>query len=419
MQFISKYLKGDLALWGIIFLFAFISFLPVYSASSNLTYVVGKGTPSEYLARHFILILCGLAIIFVVHRFPYRFFRPISRIGIMISIILLFVALMKGTTIEGANASRWLYIFGISFQPSALALIFLMMYVASYLADNYNNQITFQGSFYALWLPTFIIVGLVVIANLSTGVIIFSMVLTLVIIGKYPIKYLFNIGMIGALLMTLFVLTAKAFPDAFPNRVDTWISRIENFISDNPDDKDTYQIDHSKMAIASGGLTGVGAGKSVMKHFLPQSSSDFIFAIIIEEFGIVIGGIGLILLYCMMLLRIIVISHKASTIFGKLLVLGAGLPVVFQAFVNMGVSVGLLPVTGQTLPFITSGGTSIWMTCLSMGIILSVSAREQSKTKNTNTHIKRKQPTHTDQGEDISSENNLARETIEEIALQD
>lgn len=378
MWLISKYLKGDLALWGIIFLFALFSFLPVYSTSSNLVYVVGKGDTFGYFVRHAILILLGIFIIFVVHRFPYRFFLPISRLGIIISIILLITVLMKGTTIDGANASRWLNIFGISFQPSALAMIFLMMYTASYLADNYRSVIRFKHSFYIFWVPVLLIVGLVSVANLSTGVIMFAMVVMLTFIGKYPMKYLFNIFLISALSLAFFVLIVKAFPDAFPNRLDTWKGRIERFVSDKSEDN--YQSERAMMAIASGGLTGKGAGKSVMRNFLPQSSSDFIYAIIIEEYGILFGGLGLIFLYIVMLLRTIAISKTSSTIFGKLLVLGIGFSVVFQAFVNMGVSVGLLPVTGQTLPFITTGGTSIWMTCLAMGIILSVSAKEQCNT---------------------------------------
>lgn len=176
--------------------------------------------------------------------------------------------------------------------------------------------------------------------------------------------------------MILKFLFVKAFPDAMPNRVDTWVSRIQVFISE--DSQENYQSERAKMAIVSGGLFGQGAGKSVMKNLLPQSSSDFIFSIIIDEYGL-LGGVIIIFFFVAMLLRFIAISTKSSTIFGKLLVIGVGMPIVLQAFINMGVSVGLLPVTGQNLPFITSGGTSIWMTCLALGIVLSVSAREDKK----------------------------------------
>jgi cell division protein FtsW len=172
-----------------------------------------------------------------------------------------------------------------------------------------------------------------------------------------------------------FVLVAKAFPEAMPNRIDTWMSRIENF-TNGADTEADYQIEKAKIAIASGGIQGVGPGKSKQKNFLPQSSSDFIFAIIIEEYGL-IGGLFLLLLYSWLLFRIVIVSQKADSIFGKLLVLGVGLPIVFQALINMAVAVELFPVTGQTLPLISSGGTSIWMTCLAIGIILSVSAKRE------------------------------------------
>lgn len=191
--------------------------------------------------------------------------------------------------------------------------------------------------------------------------------------GGYPLKYLLSIVGVGILGLTMFVLTAKAFPELFPNRVDTWISRIENF-ADKEDTVADYQIEKAKIAIATGGVTGKGAGKSVMKNFLPQSSSDFIYAIIVEEYGIV-GALILVLLYLFLLFRIVVVAHKAESVFGKLLVIAVGMPIIFQSFINMAVAVELFPVTGQTLPLISSGGTSIWMTCLAIGIILSVSAK--------------------------------------------
>ena len=167
----------------------------------------------------------------------------------------------------------------------------------------------------------------------------------------------------------------KVIHDLFPNRVDTWTSRIESFLGDG-NSKEDYQIEKAKIAIASGYINGLGPGKSIQKNFLPQSSSDFIFAIIIEEYGL-FGGLLLLFLYLLLLFRIVIVSQKADTIFGKLLTVGVGLPIIFQALVNMGVAVELFPVTGQTLPLISSGGTSIWVTCLAIGIILSVSAKRE------------------------------------------
>jgi len=190
--------------------------------------------------------------------------------------------------------------------------------------------------------------------------------------GGYPIKYIGAILGIGILILTLFILTAKAFPDAIKNsRIETWSNRIENF--SNPDEEENYQAEKAKLAIASGEIHGKGPGKSIQKNFLPQSSSDFIYAIIVEEFGL-IGGITLLLLFLGLLFRIVIVATKTESIFGTLLVLGVGIPIIFQALINMAVAVGLFPVTGQPLPLISTGGTSIWMTCFAIGIILSVSA---------------------------------------------
>jgi cell division protein FtsW len=197
----------------------------------------------------------------------------------------------------------------------------------------------------------------------------------LVFIGKYPLKYIGVILGAGAIGLLFFVIVAITFPDAFPNRVDTWIARIDNFATDKPDEDD-YQIEKAKIAIASGGLYGLGPGKSVQKNFLPQSSSDFIYAIIVEEYGMV-GGIAVLGLYLLLLFRFVVAAHKANSLFGKLVVVGLGFPIIFQAMTNMAVAVELLPVTGQTLPLISSGGTSIWMTCIALGIILSVTKKEE------------------------------------------
>ena len=172
-------------------------------------------------------------------------------------------------------------------------------------------------------------------------------------------------------MLSLFVLIAKAFPDAMPNRVQTWQSRIESFSDEGG--KEAYQVEKAKIAIATGGVFGVGPGKSVQKNFLPQSTSDFIFAIILEEYGL-IGGFIIVSIYFLLLFRIFVVIRKTTTIFGTLLVLGVGVPIIFQASINMAVATNLFPVTGQTLPLISSGGTSIWMTCFALGMILSVSA---------------------------------------------
>jgi cell division protein FtsW len=370
-------IRGDKTIWAIVFLLALVSFLPVYSASTNLVYVIGKGSTIGYLFKHFIHVMLGFTIVFFVHKTPYHYFKALSIFGIPLVILLLVYTLFKGTVIDGANASRWIQIpfVGISFQTSTIAFIVLMIYVARYLAKVSDKEYSFKESLLELWFPVFAVLALVLPANFSTTALIFSMVCMLVFIGQYPLKYLGFIIGAGIASLLFFIMVAKAFPDAMPNRVDTWMSRIDSFFDDKPNDDD-YQIENAKIAIASGKIYGLGPGKSVQKHFLPQSSSDFIFAIIVEEYGL-IGAVGILFLYLLLFVRFIIDAQKATTLFGKLLIIGLGFPIIFQAFINMGVAVELLPVTGQPLPLISSGGTSLWMTCIAIGIILSVTKKEE------------------------------------------
>jgi len=374
---IFKNIQGDSVIWAIIGVLAIFSFLPVYSASSNLAYLYGDGNTFKFLAKHFAHLVLGFGILYGVHKIPYHYFRGLSMIALPIVVVLLLITMAQGTTIGGANASRWIRVplVGVTFQTSTLAAVVLMTYVARYLSTIESKLVSFKETLLPLWLPVFLIIGLILPANFSTAAIIFAMVVLLVFIGGYPFRYLAIILTTGLLLLSLFVLSAKAFPDVFPNRVDTWISRVASFV-DKTDKDAGYQIIKAKTAIASGGITGLGPGKSVQKNFLPQSSSDFIYAIIVEEFGL-LGALVVMVVYLLLLFRLVVVAHKSSSMFAKLLVIGVGLPVVFQALVNMAVAVELFPVTGQTLPLISSGGTSIWMTCLALGIVLSVSAKRE------------------------------------------
>ncbi len=374
-----KNIKGDKAIWGVVALLALFSFLPVYSASSNLVYVVGKGTTMGHLVKHGLLLFLGFGIIYGVHKIPTHFFKGLSIIAMPIVLGLLVYTLAQGTTIDGANASRWirLPLVGFTFQTSNLAAVVLMIWVARYLAKIKDKTITFKESILPLWLPVFLVIVLILPANFSTAAILFFMVLVLCFLGGYPIKYLLGIVGSGVLCLTFFILVAKAAPDLFSNRVDTWERRIDSFLN-GADTEADYQIEQAKIAIARGGIMGSGAGKSRMKNFLPQSSSDFIYAIIIEEYGLV-GGLVLLFFYLLLLFRIVVVANANTSIFGKLLVVGVGLPIVFQAFINMAVAVELFPVTGQTLPLISSGGTSIWMTCLAIGVVLSASTKNEKE----------------------------------------
>jgi cell division protein FtsW len=379
MKELINNLKGDKVIWTFVALLALFSFMPVFSASSNLAYL-GKGTGNtiSYLLTHLAHIFMGFLIIYAVHKIPYHYFRAISKIALPVVWVLLVFTLIRGTAIAGANASRWIKVpfIGITFQTSTFAFVVLMVFVARYLSKKSEAPMSFKSSFIELWLPVFITLAFILPANFSTTALIFAMVLMLTFVGNYPIKYITVVVGSGVACLVFFVVLSKAFPDSkFFNRVGTWTNRIENYTSNKPGEDD-YQIKNAKIAIASGGIYGLGPGKSVQKNVLPQSSSDFIYAIIVEEYGL-IGGLLVLGLYLLLFFRFMVAAHKANTLFGKLLVVGLGFPMIFQALINMGVAVELLPVTGQTLPLISSGGSSIWMTCVSLGIIISVTKKDE------------------------------------------
>jgi len=385
MKTIFKHIKGDKTIWAIVAVLAIFSFMPVYSASTNLVYGLGFGSTFGHLVKHFVLLTMGFVIIYGVHKIPYRYFSGGSVLMLPIVIVLLIFTLMQGTTIGGANASRWIRIAGVGFQTSTLAGLVLMVYVARYLARNKDKKITFKESAWQLWLPVLVILILILPANFSTTAIIFMMILMVTFIGGYPLKYLGFILGSGIVVLSIFILITKAFPETMPNRVQTWENRITSFFSSNDlENKNTdkskrtenYQVEKAKIAIATGGVFGVGPGKSIQKNFLYASESDFIFAIVVEEYGL-FGGSLIILLYFILLFRIFVVIRKTTTIFGTLLVVGVGCPIIFQAAINMAVATNLFPVTGQTLPLVSSGGTSIWMTCFALGMILSVSASKE------------------------------------------
>ena len=376
-------ISGDKVLWGTLSLMALFSFLPIFSSSSNLVYVIGTGTPLGYLFKHFIILSIGFLLMISVHKIPYTYFKGISILMMPLTILLLIYTASQGTLIDGANASRWLKIplIGLSFQTSSLAIVVLMVYVANYLSKIHIKKLKFKDSIIPLWTPVIFILLLILPSNFSTVIIIFISVILLAFLAGYPLKYLSIIITFSLLCLVFFILIAKSYPELIPNRIDTWISRIDNFSSSTESGSESYQVERAKIAISTGEIFGLGAGKSVMKNFLPQSSSDFIYAIIVEEYGL-IGGVFVIILYLLLLFRILVVSYKAKSFFGKLITISVGLPIIIQAFLNIGVAVNIFPVTGQTLPLISSGGTSVWMTCISFGIILSVSSFYLNDEKN-------------------------------------
>ena len=373
MSLISS-LKGDKIIWIVVLSLSIFSFLPVYSASSNF----GVNLIFSSVFKHVAIIFIGVIIMYATHLIDYKYLRGLSLIILPLAILLLFITALQGNEVNGANASRWISIplINISFQPSSIASIFLLIYTSNYISKTHEKKLNFSNSFIKLWLPIFLVVMLVLPSNFSTAFMIFSLCLILIFIGQYPIKNILLIVLSIVILATSFVGLSKKYPEMLPNRVDTWSNRIENFINPSIDNDANYQINRAKAAIATGSLFGVGAGKSSMKYILPQSTSDFIFSIITEEYGLFVSII-ILLLYIILLFRIVIIAYKAKNSFGQLVSLAVGLPIVFQALINMGVAVQLFPVTGQPLPLISTGGTSIWTTFFAFGILLSVSRNNQ------------------------------------------
>ncbi len=376
---IKSLIFGDKVLLVIILLLSLFSFFPVFSSSSYLSYVIDGSSPIFYLVKHFIVILFGLLLMMSIKLVPHKLFKGMSIILLPIGLLLLMYTLSQGTIIGGSAASRWIDIpfVGISFQTSSLAAIILITYTARYLSKANLSKTKFKETIIPLWLPIFVYIFLILPSNLSSALLIFGSLILILFISGFPITHLFKMFLILVFLSTNFFFLARAYPDQFPNRIDTWISRIENFNSNDNLDA-SYQIQRAKIAINNGGLIGVGAGKSIMKNHLPQSNSDFIFAIIVEEYGIA-GGSLIIILYILMFFRILVITHKAEDNFGKILVSGLGIFIITQAFTNISVATQIIPVTGQNLPLISSGGSSAWMTCISLGMILSVSSSIKNK----------------------------------------
>ena len=365
-----KKIGGDKAIWIVVIALAIFSFLPVYSASSNF----GANLIFSNIIKHVSIIFIGIMIMYSTHLLDYKYFKGLSLIVLPLVIFLLCFASLQGNVIDGANANRWLNIpiLDISFQPSTLASIILLIYLSNFLSKEKNKNISFMKTFLLMWLPIILVVGLILPSNFSTALLIFIVSTMIIFIAGYKIKHLATLFFLFVFLISSFLLAVNKFPGIIPNRVDTWTNRIENFVKNDIDDTSNYQINRAKAAIANGKIFGVGAGKSSMKYVLPQSTSDFIFSIIAEEYGIIVSLI-ILLLYVVLLFRIIITSYRSETKFGQLVSIAVGIPVVFQAFTNMAVAVQLIPVTGQPLPLVSTGGTSIWITFLAMGILLSVS----------------------------------------------
>jgi cell division protein FtsW len=372
---VAQYIKGDRVIWMVVLLLTLVSILVVYSSSNALAQKSKGGNTEYFLIKHGLICLMGFVIMYAVHKFNYKIFSRLSQIGIIISVPLLLFTLIKG--VSAGEANRWLEIpgIGLTFQTSDFAKLALIVYVARILTIKQNELTDFKVILKSIILPVTVICALIFPANFSTAALIFVTCLLIMFVGRVPMKF---IGLIVGACLLLAVIGGSVIyvkPDIM-RRGATWKARIENFM--HGDSQSNYQSEQAKIAVARGFPVGVGPGNSTQRNFLPQAASDFIFAIIIEEYGSLMGVL-LLFLYLILFFRAIRILRKAEKTFGGLLAVGLSFSLVFQALINMAVAVNLFPVTGQPLPLISMGGTSIWFTSIAIGIILSVSRQVYDK----------------------------------------
>jgi len=368
MQYILKNIKGDKIIWLVVIILSVFSLLAVYSSTGTLAYKYQGGNTEYYMLKHFIILLLGLMLMYLAHLVKYTYFSRIFQIALWIAIPLLLLTLFVGLNLNEARRVLPLP-FGLTFQTSDLAKLTLIMYLARMLTKRQEVIKDFKTAFIPIVLPVLIVCFLILPANFSTAAILFATSLVLMFIGRVSLKHIFSMVGIGVVFLFMLFMIAKSYPDLLP-RVDTWISRLESF--GGADSEESYQVEQSKIAIAKGGVFGKMPGNSEQRNFLPHPYSDFIFAIIIEEYGL-LGGIFIVFLYMILLFRAVRIVTKTPRNFGAFLTIGVAFSLVFQAMINMAVAVNLLPVTGQTLPLVSMGGTSLWFTSIAIGIILSVS----------------------------------------------
>jgi len=376
-----QHIKGDKVIWVAVILMAALSILAVYSSSSSLAYRMRAGNTEYYLFRHTAILLGGLALMLVTQRIPYHIFARLSVVGMVVVIPLLLVTLLFGANVN--EASRWLMVpfLNISFQTSDLAKLVLIVFTARMIARRQDTIRDFHTGFLPVLIPALIVCFLILPANLSTAALLLLTCTVLMFIGNIRFSYIAAMGGIAIILLALFIIVLKNSEDQ--GRLGTWKNRIESFTGGSAEDN--FQVEQAKIAIATGGIVGKAPGNSSQRNFLPHPYSDFIFAIIVEEYGLV-GAIAVILLYLILLFRGIRITLKSPTFFGGLMAFGLTFSIVFQAFINMAVAVDLIPVTGQPLPLISMGGTSILFTGVSLGILLSVS-RGQEAAANPVQHV--------------------------------
>ena len=373
---IRRYFKGDAVIWAVIILLSIFSLLTVYSATGTLAYRYQGGNTYYYIIKHASILLIGIIIIYVTHLIPYKFFSRLSQLFLIISIPLLVFTLFFGRDINQAHRFLAIPGFGLTIQPSDLAKLALIMYVARILSGKQDAIDDYKESFIPIIGPVLVVCALILPANLSTAMMVFAVCMILMFIGRIKLKYLLTFSGIMIGVVALFILVSLAFNKE--GRITTWKNRIESFASG--ENEDNYQVNQAKIAVARGGLIQLRPGKSMQRNFIPHPYSDFIYAIIIEEYGFA-GGLVVLILYLYLLFRAAILVRKSSRTFPAFVAMGLTLLITMQAMINMAVAVNLMPVTGQPLPMISMGGSSMLFTCLAFGVILSVSRgiKEQNK----------------------------------------
>jgi cell division protein FtsW len=371
MSALTKRIKGDKVIWAVVILLSVVSLLAVYSSTGTLAYKYKAGNTEYYMIKHFFILIFGFVLMYAAHRVKYTYYSRIFQIALFIAIPLLILTLFAGLNLN--DAKRVLPLpFNLTFQTSDLAKLTLIMYLARLLSKKQEKIKGFKTAFVPLMLPVLIVCSLILPANFSTAALLFVTCLVLMFIGRVNMTYILSLIGIGIVTLGIFIAILYNMPGEKQGRLWTWKNRIESFVNQKQNSEGNYQVEQSKIAIASGGIIGKGPGNSTQRNFLPHPYSDFIFAIIVEEYGLV-GASIIILLYLIIFFRAVRIVTKIPKNFGTFLTIGVSFNLVFQALINMAVAVNLLPVTGQPLPLISMGGTSIWFTSLSIGIILSVS----------------------------------------------
>jgi cell division protein FtsW len=376
-QSLWTYLRGDKGIWVIVLMLSLVSILAIYSSTGTLAYRTGQGT-EYYVLKHFLLLCFGLMIMYVAHKIPYVYYSRISQLLLIVAIPLLIYALFSSS---GGEVGRWitLPVIKLTFQPSDVAKLALVMYIARILAKE-KDRIKERSPFLHIIFATLLVCGLIFPANFSTSALVFLTAMVMMFIGQINLRYIFSTLAVCVTGVVLLFTVLMLLPDDNKlldfGRLATMKGRVERFVKPTGETQENFQAEQAKIAIARGGFLPNGPGTSTQRNILPEPYNDFIYAIIIEEYGF-IGGLVILMLYLMLMFRAISISRQCEGTFGSYLVLGIAFLLVTQALVNMAVAVGLFPVTGQPLPFLSMGGTALWLTSLGIGIILSVSVAVQ------------------------------------------